>query len=607
MRSCHRCRPCGPRAEAPEGHAVACSGRRAFGVRRGSILERLRLRCRISRRHGRRRKATLSGRRRWPASPSSADSSAATCPMPTSLNMVRTAWTAPARIGSWLARAGPASRARRCVSPWTSCSPRRRPCRPSPASRTGAAWCCARCSAREPCRRSSCRTPTRGRTHPWCSIASASNRRGRAISSSSAGAWRRANGGASVGRSCARSRAARRALLRDLALGSIGLSALALAPILIVQLLAQRVLLYRTSSTLAILCLALGAIIATETVLGAVRRFLLTRLAARTDARLATTLFDRLLSMPLPARERFPRGALTHRIEALGRLRAAVTGDLLGTALDAGVLVFFLPVMAFLSPAITVAVVLGLIVIGAGVAFALPRVDALVGAVLAAEEQRAAFQTQAIMGAKTIKSLGLPGGQRRRWRQLSGEVARRRLDLAGLAGRIDGLADPCRARPAVRFAGARRLSVGHGRADRRRRHARRLLSAGPAPARARPGRGAAAGSRHGPAPGYGLPRRRGRPARQRPPPCPVGSRGDTRRGDFRGREFPLPRHDPPRAAGRILRLSRRFDPRHHGAERIGQVDRDAPAQPASRPTTGGPSRSTASISAISTRCCCAAR
>ncbi len=233
-----------------------------------------------------------------------------------------------------------------------------------------------------------------------------------------------------------------RPLVRDVVLGTIALSLIAIVPVLFVQLLVQRVFTYSVSSTFTILSLAFLVAVGAETALGSMRRFLLARLMARVEAKLSTELLDRLLTLPLTAVQAMSRGAVTQKVDQLARLRAPATNDVLGAILDLGLLVFFLPLMAYFSPLLTTLTVVAGALVAWGLVRVLPRFRTAIAAADAAAERRAAFQSEVIAGIKTVKALSLDVGQRQHWRRLSDDVAEQRVGAGRLAAFLQAVATP---------------------------------------------------------------------------------------------------------------------------------------------------------------------
>ena len=99
-------------------------------------------------------------------------------------------------------------------------------------------------------------------------------------------------------------------VLRDVVLGSIVLSMLAIAPPILVMVVVDKVVTYQSMSTLALIALFLGAAALYETYLGYIRRQLIQIVATRLDTKLALHVFRRLLGLSIDYFERTQTGAI---------------------------------------------------------------------------------------------------------------------------------------------------------------------------------------------------------------------------------------------------------------------------------------------------------
>ena len=218
-----------------------------------------------------------------------------------------------------------------------------------------------------------------------------------------------------------------RRVVRDVAISALMLAFLALAPIMFWRLMSDRVLQYHAVSTFWVLCLVMAMLVAFETAFSALRRYLLVGLTTRVDVKLSTYMFERVLGLPVDYFERTPVGFTLHKMGQIGRIRTFLLGQLFGTALDGGVLLVFLPVMALFNPLLTGIVLALCAVIVALIVACLPRLRRQTGMLESAEAHRGAFLSQTIHGIRTVKSLALDTRQRHEWDVLTARVAQARV------------------------------------------------------------------------------------------------------------------------------------------------------------------------------------
>lgn len=202
---------------------------------------------------------------------------------------------------------------------------------------------------------------------------------------------------------------------RDLVIGAVILSWLALTPIMFWRILGDRVLPFHNYNSFYVLCGGMLVLIGCDTAMGAFRRHLLLVLTTRVEIKLATYVFGKVTELPVDYFERMPAGLTIHKIQQLSKMHAFLTGPVFGTLLDSLILLFFIPVMYFLNPLLTgfVLAVFSIIVIWS--LSMLPTFRLHSGRKESAEALRGAFLTETIQGIRTIKSLSLESKHRHEW------------------------------------------------------------------------------------------------------------------------------------------------------------------------------------------------
>ena len=211
-------------------------------------------------------------------------------------------------------------------------------------------------------------------------------------------------------------------LLRDLVLGAIALSFLALTPMIFWRILTGQVLEYRAFNTFTVLCVGVFLLFIVEGLLLYLRHYLLQIVTARVDTRMSEYIFDRLLDLQIDYFERNPVGAITHDVREVDKIRRFINEQGFGTALDSLTLLIMLPVMFAFSPLLTFIVLgfSGLMVLF--LVLMLPSVRAATNKVIAAEVAKGTFLYQTLAGMRTVKSLALETRQRAVWDVLTVRV-----------------------------------------------------------------------------------------------------------------------------------------------------------------------------------------
>jgi ATP-binding cassette subfamily B protein len=233
-----------------------------------------------------------------------------------------------------------------------------------------------------------------------------------------------------------------RKIVRDIVISALALSFLALCPILFWRILTDRVLPFHALNTFTVICLVMAVLICFETAFSMLRRYLLLRVTTRVDTQLSIYMFDKVLSLPVDFFESTPLGMITHKMGQMGKVRNFLTGQLFGTVLDAGILLFFLPVMFYFSWILSLIVIVICALIMAWIVAMLPAYRRRSGMTEGAEANRGAFLSQNINGIRTIKSLALDSKQRHEWDVLTARIAKLRLSEGDLANLIQTVVLP---------------------------------------------------------------------------------------------------------------------------------------------------------------------
>jgi len=222
----------------------------------------------------------------------------------------------------------------------------------------------------------------------------------------------------------------------DVVIAALSLHVLALATPIFFQLMIDRVVVHRVEATLVVL--TVGAVLALvfEAALGYARSLVLLYATSKIDIRLAVTVFEKMISLPVDFFERNLAGVITKHMQQDQRIREFLSGRLLLTVLDATALFVFLPILFYYSVALT-AVVLFCACLIAGIIGLLARTfRRRLTELYRAEGERQALLIEAIHGINTVKSLGMETMQARSWNQSSAFAIQKRIEV----GRISTVA-----------------------------------------------------------------------------------------------------------------------------------------------------------------------
>ena len=231
-------------------------------------------------------------------------------------------------------------------------------------------------------------------------------------------------------------------LTRDLAICAVVLSITAIAPIMFWRVLIDRVMYYGSLNTFTLICIAFGVLLLFETAFGHLRRYLVLFITLRADVKLWTYTFDKMLNLPIDYYEKQSTGEIVHNIAEMGKIRQFLVSQLFGTALDAIVILFFLPIMFFFSTIMTVCVMALCAIICLWLILMLPSIRRRVSAVIAAETRRGSFLVETIHGIRAVKSLALDAKHRHQWDVHVADVAEKRYAEGVLTNWVQTVVHP---------------------------------------------------------------------------------------------------------------------------------------------------------------------
>ncbi len=222
----------------------------------------------------------------------------------------------------------------------------------------------------------------------------------------------------------------------DIVVAALTLHVLALATPIFFQLMIDRVVVHRVQATMMVLTIGVILAVLFEAALGYARGLILLYTTSKIDIRLATTIFRKMISLPVEFFERNLAGVISKHMQQDQRIREFLSGRLLFTVLDATALFVFLPILIYYSVELTLVVLfcasLIAVIIGILAATFRRRLTEL----YRAEGERQALLVEAIHGINTVKGLGLEPAQQRAWDQTSAHAIERRIEV----GRISTLA-----------------------------------------------------------------------------------------------------------------------------------------------------------------------
>lgn len=220
-----------------------------------------------------------------------------------------------------------------------------------------------------------------------------------------------------------------RVIFRDVGLAAFCLSIFALVQPMMYFVVVDRIVVHQRMSTLFVLII--GIIFATifDTAFGYLRRWLIAEGTSRTDARINTYIFDRLIGLPIEVFEQNSTGIIAHKLNEANRVRQFLTGQAFTTLLDSTVLLVLLPVMFYMHATLTFFVLAVAIVMFVVIMIFLPALGRAHARLVTAEQRKGSLLVETIYGMRTVKTLALEGRRRNQWDEAASAAVVAHRDL----------------------------------------------------------------------------------------------------------------------------------------------------------------------------------
>jgi len=219
----------------------------------------------------------------------------------------------------------------------------------------------------------------------------------------------------------------------DVVVAALTLHVLALATPIFFQLMIDRVVVHRVQATMVVLTIGVVLAILFGAALGYARGLILLYATSKIDIRLATTIFRKMISLPVDFFERNLAGVISKHMQQDQRIREFLSGRLLFTLLDATALFVFLPILIFYSWELTLVVLFCASLIAAIIGVLATTFRRRLTELYRAEGERQAMLVEAIHGINTVKALGLEPMQSKAWDQSSAHAIERRIEVGRIS------------------------------------------------------------------------------------------------------------------------------------------------------------------------------
>jgi len=206
-----------------------------------------------------------------------------------------------------------------------------------------------------------------------------------------------------------------RQLLGEVLLVSLFLQLFALVSPLFFQVVMDKVLVHRGTTTLDVLVIGLTIIVLFESGLTVLRSYVFSHTTSRIDVELGARLFRHLLSLPLAYFQARRVGDSVARVRELENIRSFLTGNAVTLVLDVAFSVIFVAIMLAYSVPLTL-IVLASLPLYVGISgLIVPVLRARLNEKFARGAENQALLVEAVTGIQTVKASALEPAIAKRW------------------------------------------------------------------------------------------------------------------------------------------------------------------------------------------------
>lgn len=208
-----------------------------------------------------------------------------------------------------------------------------------------------------------------------------------------------------------------RRLLGEVMLVSLALQLIALATPLFFQVVMDKVLVHKGTTTLTVIGVGLLACSIFETALSGLRTYVFAHTTSRIDIELGSRLFKHLVTLPLAYFQARRVGDSVARVRELENIRAFLTGNAITLVMDVLFSFVFIGVMLLYSGLLTAVVVASLPVYVALSMIYTPTLRSRLKEKFNRGAENQAFLVESIAGIQTLKAMAVEPQIQRQWDQ----------------------------------------------------------------------------------------------------------------------------------------------------------------------------------------------
>jgi len=212
--------------------------------------------------------------------------------------------------------------------------------------------------------------------------------------------------------------------LSDVFFSSFFLQTFGLITPLFTQVIIDKVLVHKGTSTLDVLVLGLVVINIFEMLLAIARTYVFSHTTNRVDVILGSKLFSHLMALPLPFFEARTVGSTVARVKELDSVRQFITGTSLTLVLDLLFTVVFIAVMFWYSAKLTLISLVALPLFAVLSVVVTPILRKRLKKKFECNAASQSYLVEMVTGIQTVKSLAIEPQLKKRWEDLLAEYVK---------------------------------------------------------------------------------------------------------------------------------------------------------------------------------------
>ncbi|MFA6988545.1 MAG: type I secretion system permease/ATPase [Candidatus Gastranaerophilaceae bacterium] len=231
-------------------------------------------------------------------------------------------------------------------------------------------------------------------------------------------------------------------VIAEVLLGSFIIQLFGLVTPLFTQVILDKVIVHRTTTTLDVLAFAFIAVMIFEFLLNISRRYIFIHTACKIDAKLGAKIFKHLFALPFVYFESRKVGNIISRIRELDQIRDFITNKSVSVIIDLFFSLVFVVIMFLYSVSLSLVVLLFVLLITILYLVITPELRNRLNDKFYMGAMSQSYLVESVTGVQTVKSLAIEGAMQKKWEDYLGGYVKSGFKLANMgnfSGALSGL------------------------------------------------------------------------------------------------------------------------------------------------------------------------